>query len=67
MSDTHSTDQSRDRVVVKHIADHSVGLALVKSALRPAGDDPARILPAMLQQSETFANFWRCINGRIVQ
>ena len=49
MSDAHAAPQPRHGVHIENISDHPVGFALVESALGPAGDDPARILPAVLQ------------------
>jgi hypothetical protein len=56
MSDAHSTDEGADRVRVEDVADHTVRLALVEAALLPARHDPARILPAMLEEREPLAD-----------
>ncbi|TFY81604.1 hypothetical protein EWM64_g2408 [Hericium alpestre] len=67
MANAHAANQARHCVRIKHIADHAVRLALVKAPLRTAGDDPARILSAMLQQRKTFADLVRSIHACIVQ
>jgi hypothetical protein len=49
VSNTHPADEPRDRRRIKHVPDHAVRLALVESAARPAGDNAAGILAAVLE------------------
>lgn len=55
MTNAHGTNERAQALLVKHIPDHAVGLALVQASLCPARYDPAGILAAVLQQAESFA------------
>ncbi|KAJ2988730.1 hypothetical protein NUW54_g9018 [Trametes sanguinea] len=67
MAYTHPANQPGDRGGVEDISDHSIGLALVEASFRPAGDDAARILAAVLEKGETFADLRSSIDRGVVQ
>ena len=50
MSNTHATNQSRNRVLREHIADHTVGLTLIQTPSGCASDNSACVLAPVLQQ-----------------
>ena len=49
MSNTHATNQSRNRVLREHVADHAVGLTLIQTSSGCAGDNAACVLAPVLQ------------------
>lgn len=67
MTDSHPANQPHYRVLREHVADHPIRLALIQPAPRPARDDPACILSAMLQQRQTLTYLRRSVDGGVVQ
>lgn len=55
VTDSHASDEITYSRRVEHIADHAIALHLVEAAFGPASDDSASILPAVLEETETFA------------
>jgi len=49
VSNTHSTYQTLNSILIEYISDHAISLALIESALVSAGDNPTGILTAVLQ------------------
>lgn len=56
MTHTHASDQPRERVCIKDVADHAIGLALEETTLGTASDNTAGILAAMLEERKALAN-----------
>jgi hypothetical protein len=50
MPNPHPADQPSNRVCVKDIPDHPVGLALVETALGTTCDNSASVLTSVLEQ-----------------
>jgi hypothetical protein len=67
VSNTHPTNQSRNRLLREHVANHAVGLTLIKTSSGCAGDDSACVLASVLQQRQALAYFWCRVDGRVVQ
>ena len=67
MADTHPADESGNGCGVEDISDHAVRLALVEAALRATCHDAARILAAMLEEREPFADLCGSIQGGIME
>jgi len=67
VADPHSTNQPRYRLLREHVADHAVCLALKQPASGPTRDDPARVLPSVLQQRQTLAYLRRRIECGVMQ
>jgi hypothetical protein len=67
VADPHSANQPRYRILREHVADHAVCLALIQPASRPARDDPARVLPSVLQQRQTLAYLRRRVECGVMQ
>ena len=56
MSNTHGALQCREVVRLKHVAHHTVRLALVKAAALATRHDPGGVLASVLQQSQPFVD-----------
>jgi hypothetical protein len=65
MTHAHPSNQGADGVRIEDVADHAVCLALVEATLGTAGDDPARILAAVLEKCEPFADVGRSMDTRV--
>ena len=66
MAHTHASDQPRERVCVKDIANHAIGLALEEATLGTTGNDTAGILAAVLEERKTLADLVRDVDRGVM-
>jgi hypothetical protein len=58
MSNTHPSNQFGNGLLIKDIANHTVGFALKESAFWATSHDATRILSPVLKQRKTFTYVW---------
>jgi hypothetical protein len=67
MAHAHPTDQPRNRSSIKDVADHAIGLALVKSTFGTARNNTARILASMLKKGQPLRDLSSSVYVGVVQ
>lgn len=52
MSNTHVSNQFKQLIFLKHIANHAISLALIQASLRPIRNNSSRVLIIPMNQKE---------------
>ena len=67
VSNAHSTLQIAETFRVENVSYHPIGFALIKASFRTASDNATGILPSVLEQAQSFADFCGGFSTRVVE